>query len=142
MIQNKKTAAEGILFAVFIVIALLCVMLLPAHGATSSGAKKNATGFLSYTGNPYTYKEGAVRAVAYVGTGHHTGIVVRLQPRATYSLFTEEILFCGSPVEMFEGKQNPMVLTYETVTHTSVEEIGCHRLVSVDEVKSSRGDLQ
>lgn len=126
----------------FIFFGLLFVLANTVHCATTSGAKNNATGFLSYTGNPYTYKEGSVVAVAYVGTENHMGIVVRIQPRATYSLFTEDFLFCGAPVELFEGKKNPMVLTYETVAHTSVEEIGCHRLVSVDEVRSTKGDLQ
>lgn len=123
-------------------MALTFAVLLIASTAhcTTSGAKKNATGFLAYTGNPFTYKEGAVKAVAYIGTKNNTGIVVRLQPRGTYALFTEEILLCGTPVEMFEGKQSPMVLTYETVAHTTIEDIGCHRLVSVDEVRSTKGD--
>lgn len=145
MIKNNYTASvrvEGILFAILLIVALLALMLLPAHGATTSNVKKNATGYVAYVGNPYTYKEATVTAVAYVGSKNHTGIVVRLQPRGTYSLFTEDILFCGAPVEMFIGKQNPMVLTYETVAHSSVEEIGCHRLVSVDEVKVTKGDWQ
>lgn len=135
---NKKSAAEGLLYTLLI-IAFVLALLLPGHCATTSSSKhESSLGVPMVLGNPFTYKEGKVSAVAYVGSGNHSGLVVRIQPRNMYSLFTEDILICGVPVEMFAGKQNPLVLTYETVAHSTVEEIGCHRLVSVDEVKSSK----
>jgi hypothetical protein len=58
-----------------------------------------------------------------------------LQPTGTYQLFTEDVLLCKQPVEMFIGKKNPMVITYETRAHKTVQGIGCHELKRVDELK-------
>jgi len=85
-----------------------------------------------YDHNPYTYEVGNVIAVAYVDGA----LVLRMQPLATFSLYTEELLLCGQPVEMFQGKVNPMVLTYTTQAHRTVRSIGCHELKRVDELKA------
>jgi hypothetical protein len=61
---------------------------------------------------------------------------VRIQPLATYSLFTEDILLCGVPADKFIGKSNPLVLTYKTKASRLVQGIGCHDLVRVDEMKT------
>ena len=61
---------------------------------------------------------------------------IRFQPLATYSLFSENILICGVPQEMFANKRNPMVLTYKTKASRIVQGIGCHELIRVDEMKT------
>lgn len=119
-------------------LGLLVFLNINAHCATTSSIKHgNSLGATISQDNPNTYREGAVLAVAYVGSQGHEGLVVRIQPRGTYALFTEDLLICGAPIEKFEGKTNPMVLVYETVAHSSVEGVGCHQLKIVDEVKAT-----
>jgi hypothetical protein len=79
-----------------------------------------------------TYKAGSVTAVAYVEEGK--GIVLRIQPVGTYSLFTEDLLMCydDNVVPMLLNKGNPMVLTYRTKANRLVGGLGCHSLVRVD----------
>jgi len=59
----------------------------------------------------------------------------------TYSLFTEDVFFCGNPIEMMVGKHNPLVLTYEALSHRTVRGIGCHVLIRADELKDKRDGL-
>lgn len=119
----------------------LAILLLSVTVSAAATTKHHdsSIGAPMYQDNPFTYLEGSFTNIEYVGTADHSGLVIRIQPRGTYMLFTEDILFCGSSVEKFFGKSNPMVLTYETVAHTTVEGLGCHRLISVDEVKPISG---
>jgi hypothetical protein len=89
-----------------------------------------------YQDNPYTYKAGAITTVSRVDGA----LVVRMQPTGTYALFTEDIMLCdyvngGDIVNAFIGKKNPMVLTYGTQAHRTVQGVGCHQLVRVDELR-------
>jgi hypothetical protein len=116
-----------------VVIALVAT----GHGAISKKpSNDNAFGAVIDFSNPNTYKEGNVVAMAYLEGDQ--GIVARIQPVGTYTLFTEDILFCGAPVEQFIGKSNPIVLTYETKAHRTVQGVGCHVLKHVDEIKASK----
>ena len=67
-------------------------------------------------------------------------VVVRIQPLATYNLFTEDILLCDKKklAEMFEGKHNPLLLTYKTKASRMVHGIGCHDLVRADELQEGK----
>lgn len=103
-----------------------------AHAATTATRHNNSLGVIQYVDNPFTYKEGAVQQGFDIQNGR--AMVLRVQPTGTYHLFTEDLLFCGSPRYLLEGKHNPMVLTYETVEHRTIEGVGCHNLVSVHEV--------
>lgn len=124
-------------------LALVCLLLI-GFGLTYGMDRKcwlpegcKAPTQPVYTENPYTYKVGTVGNVDFV----EGGIVIRVQPLATYSLFTEDILLCGRLEElakMFEGKRNPLVLTYRTRASHTVEGIGCHTLVRVDELKGQQ----
>jgi hypothetical protein len=119
----------------FVIWVMLTVILLgkTAHCATTSAKKhNNSIGALMYVNNPYTYIAGSVTA----GFAVEQNLVLRVQPLSTYSLFTQDLLFCDSPVELLDGKSNPVVLVYETVSHRAVEGIGCHNLVRVEELKS------
>lgn len=118
------------LFAITVAIFSL---LYTGHSEAAISKKKNSVGFVQYTDNPYTYKAGAVITGFDI---EGKGIVLRIQPTGTYHLFTEDLLFCGDPVEMVEGKHNPVVLTYETVAHRTIQGVGCHRLVNVMEIKT------
>jgi hypothetical protein len=122
-------------------IVLLIVLALVAIGRCATNPKKsNTTCWLpegcvtQFTENPYTYKVGALTNASIIGDNE--GVVVRIQPLATYSLFTEDLLLCGVPADMFLNKGNPLVLTYKTKASKTVQGIGCHELVRVDEMKT------
>ena len=126
----RKVAA-----AIALILFLLSVMTALtnfAHGAISK-KHDNSLGVIQYQSNPLTYFEGSLVSGAVIDRG----VNLRFQPRGVYSLFTQEILLCDydNVTEKFEGKRGLLVLTYETVAHRSIEGIGCHRLVGVDEVK-------
>ena len=113
-------------------LLVITMLATGAHAATTAAQKHgNSLGVVMSFDNPNTYKAGAVVAVAYVGDRGNSGIVVRIQPSGTYSLFTEDITFCGGP-EKFLNKTNPMVLTYRTKAHRTIDGVGCHELVRVD----------
>lgn len=116
----------------FIVLLLLFIVLIATLDArcTVTTNRDNSIGNVMYQDNPYMYKVGSVAAVGVV----EDSLVIRIQPLATYSLFTEDILICGKPVEMFLNKQNPLVLTYRVKARRMVQGIGCHELVRVDEL--------
>jgi hypothetical protein len=86
--------------------------------------------------NPYTYLEGAVVDAARVGDG----INLRIQPRGTYGLFTENVLLCdmNNVGRRFAGKGGLVVLTYETQARRMIEGVGCHELRSVDQIQEER----
>jgi hypothetical protein len=132
---DKKAAVWLILFYIFLVLVSLLVAFVGAgHAATTSTQKRpNAIGSISYTENPFTYKAGTLSAVGLVDDG----IVLRIQPLATYSLFTEDILFCNraAVAEKFAGKANPMLITYKTRASRLVRGIGCHDLIRVDNLE-------
>jgi len=108
-------------------LILLCSMAFASVGKKHD----NTLGYVQ-NDNPYTYVAGAITDAALVEEGK--GVTLRVQPLATYQLFTEDILFCPENMNLFENKSNPMLLTYETVAHRSVGGIGCHHLVRVDEI--------
>lgn len=133
---DKKAAAYPILGAIVIIavallFALVTILVPQAHGSVVG--PRNSLGVVMYEDNPLTYKAGTVVDGAVVGNREATSI--RIQPTGTYSLFSESILFCGTPAAMFENKQSPLVLIYETQAHRKVEGIACHDLVMVGELK-------
>lgn len=113
-------------------LLLTAVMIMTGHAMTTSQKHKNSLGVIQYEDNPNTYIEGAVTNAALVGDG----INLRIQPRGTYGLFTQELLFCDTDdvVLKFAGKNGLVVLTYSTVAHRTIQGIGCHDLRSVDNV--------
>ena len=124
-----------------ITVGMILGMLIGFGHCTTTSSRRNSIGTVQYQENPFTYKVGSVVG-AFEVKNSAPDMVVRVQPLATYSLFTEDILICGEPVDMLQGKKNPLVLTYETVAHRSVSGIGCHRLIRVDELQQeSRWDL-
>lgn len=132
-------ARIGIEQVLFLVAVLLFALITSLVHCSTTPKKSNTTCWLpegcvtQYQDNPYTYKAGLVAASGFVDDS----ITLRVQPLATYSLFTEDILICDrdKAAEKFEGKHNPVLLTYKTKASRLVEGLGCHDLVRVDEVK-------
>jgi len=130
-----KMIAGSILFLIGVLMILAGLTL--AHGAINV-KHHNSLGVVQYEDNPYTYLEGSITDIAVVGDNYEA-VNFRVQPRATYALFTQELLLCNQGVgDLINGKSNPLVLTYETVAHRTVDGIGCHRLVAVDEVAEAK----
>jgi hypothetical protein len=130
-------ALQGsILFAIGLLIMLGIVGQGHCSIPGNSTKNKNSLGTVSYDSNPYAYEAGALITAFDIQDGK--GLVVRMQPMATYNLFTEDILLCGRPLEMFEGKQNPLVLTYRIQASRAIKGVGCHTLVRVDELKDRK----
>lgn len=122
---------------ILLLVLLLVLTLLAGKGAFGAIATKhhdNSTGFVMQQTNPNTYVEGYIRDFARVGPG----LNIRIQPRGMYSLFDQNILFCdidNVAAKFDKDLHGVVVLTYETRAHRTIEGIGCHELMFVDEVK-------
>jgi hypothetical protein len=134
--MSKKIPA-AVMLAMLGVMAMCLILAVYAHGATTSQKHENSLGVIEYTENPLTYKEGYIVNGELVEDGKYAGIVVRLQPRGTYDLFTEDIFLCDPRhvLAVMGDKRNPVVLVYETVSHRKIQEVGCHDIIAIDEVK-------
>lgn len=119
-------AATGFLF----ILLAVCARGSDKHCWLPEGCK-NTTATPVYQDNPFTYKAGTVN----VSGNLENGLVLRIQPIGTYTLFTEDILICGRPADLFQGKTNPLVLTYRTKANRTIDSVGCHELVHVDSLK-------
>lgn len=130
--RRVAAAIALILFTLSVMLALLTGF---AHGAVGK-KHENSLGVIQYQNNPYTYLEASLVSGATIDSG----VNLRFQPRGTYGIFTQDILFCDydSVAEKFQGKRGLLVITYETVAHRMIQEVGCHTLRSVDEVKEAR----
>ena len=104
-----------------------------AHGKTTA-PPKNSLGAIVYTDNPFIYKAGAILEATNV----HDNLNLRVNPLGTYQLFDENILICGLPIELFEGKVNPVVLTYTRSAPRMVDGVACHQLVRVDNMEKAQ----
>jgi hypothetical protein len=131
------------LYVFVIMMAILTLITaISGHCTTTSSQKNrsNAFGAVIYQENPYAYIAGYAEQVFEVGS--HQGMVLRVQPLSTYELFSVDFLFCGYPVDLFQGKENPIVLVFEKQDHRMIEGMGCHNLVDVKEIKPERKVLQ
>jgi len=131
---NKQRAAFWVTTVLIAAAALGFVFaaVMLAQGEKSQTCWLPEGCVAQYTENPYTYKVGTVSAAGIP----EDAVVLRIQPLATYSLFTEDILFChrSAIAPMFEEKHNPLVLTYRTQATRIIDGVGCHTLVRVDEM--------
>ena len=119
-------------YLVFVLI-ILAAFVASGRCAVSKKPNGNSLGVVQYQNNPLTYKEGNIVEAAYVSSDK--AVVIRIQPRGTYGLFTEDILLCSGAAAKLNGKSNPLVISYQTQSHHLVEGVGCHELMYVDEVK-------
>lgn len=117
----------------FILAALIFLGVATGH-CTPSGPHTNSLGVIMVQDNPYTYKEGAIKGGAVVQDDHHSAINLVIQPSHMYMLFSEQILLCADDPEKFANipMSSPVVITYETVAHTTIAGVGCHELIGID----------
>lgn len=135
--MDKKTAAYWLgVILIAAAIAAFVLFVSSLGNATTTSQHKNSLGVLMYTSNPNIYEAGSI--VNYAIIGKSEGLVIRVQPLATYALYTDEILFCGVPADKIDGHENPMVLIYERQAHRLVDGLGCHELVRVSDIKAEK----
>jgi hypothetical protein len=134
----SKTAAYIGLGLIALFLVLICVSLAHASYADTTSRHKNSIGAVIYQDNPNFYLAGNVISGAVIESGDKKYLNIRVQPSHTFTLFTEDVLFCDAQnvLDKFVGKENPVVLIYERIAHESVQSIGCHNLLGVSEVKS------
>jgi hypothetical protein len=120
----------------YILLGLIALLFLVwplfLHAAIAKKPGRDSIGALVYQDNPFTYKAGTVS----VSGNLENAVVFRIQPIGTFALFTEDVLICGHPADLFTGKTNPLVLTYSTKASRVVEGVGCHTLVHVDSLST------
>lgn len=110
-----------------------------SHGSVST---KNTTCWLpegcvtQYDANPLMYQAVYLATTPDAVSNIDGNLNLRVKPLGTYMLYDESVLLCGLPIDKFKGKSEPFVLTYERVSHHSVQGIGCHNLVRVDEIRT------
>lgn len=121
----------GLPMLIVFAIIILCVTMGTAH-CTTTKKQGNSLGAVISQDNPLTYKAGWISEGDDVDDGN--ALVLRMQPIGTYSLFTEDILLCNSPLDMLQGKSNPILLVYETRARRTVQGVGCHKLINALEV--------
>lgn len=117
---------------------LMCLVLVATGHATTTTKQPNAFGTVSYQTNPYIYEAVIDIASADSVDGN---LNLRVKPLGTYMLYDDTILLCGEPVEKFEGKGFPFLMTYERKSHHSVNGVGCHELIRVDAITPSKGQF-
>jgi hypothetical protein len=136
---TKKKAAYwlGVIFTAAAIAAFILAVSAMGNASTVASQRRNSLGTLAYTVNPYIYVAGAAGKVYDVDNG--AALVIEINPVGTYGSYMEEFLFCGTDeLELFRGKKNPIVLTFSSVAHRTVEGIGCHQLIRVDELKPTK----
>jgi hypothetical protein len=129
-----------VLAAYIITVLLLMVVVgIETGRAATTTSHHNSLGVVPYETNPLIYVAGSVADASRVDDA----VNIRFQPLGTYSLFDQNILLCGTDklVAKFDGKHNPMVLTYERQAHRAVNGVGCHDLIRVDNLEPSRGNF-
>lgn len=132
---------EGIRFLQIMAWVILIVVLLNSfgHGATTSHSK-NSLGVVTYDANPYMYVAGSIAHTADAVTVVDGNLNLRVKPLGTYMLYDESILFCGIPQGKFDNiNAEALVLTFERKARRTVQGIGCHELVRVDNMIPKQG---
>lgn len=119
------------LFMISVIIAAMISCGVQLSHASESG-QKTSLGTVAYTENPYLYNVGAVSDGRIVDGEN---LLITFSPLGTYQEYAEKIQFCGAPTEMFDGKKNPIVLTYSRAAHRIVNGRGCHQLIRVDNME-------
>jgi hypothetical protein len=118
-------------------IVLFLVLVYVSLARASTTSHKNSLGAVIPYENPNQYIFGRIIVGTLIESGNKQFINIRFQPSHTFELYTEEVLFCrpDDVLDKLAGKSNPVVVTYERLAHDSVQNIGCHNLIGVSEVK-------
>lgn len=128
-----KRLGAIVVLAALLGLFISCFVAL-SHASTTARIQSQALGINESYTNPNTYLLGAASGdVIKTEDGHYYTRVI-FQPFGTYQLYRESVLFCGNAEEKFNGKHNPVVVTYETSAHRLYQGEACHILLGVFEV--------
>lgn len=134
--NNAARVMAGTLLAVLLLMMGSCFLALKdAKAEVTQPRLTNSLGVVAYTANPYIYNVGAVTGARIVDGEN---LQVDFNPMGTFQIYRETVQFCGDPRELFEGKANPVVLTYTRSSPRMVEGRGCHQLIRVDKLQEER----
>jgi hypothetical protein len=118
-----------------IYVVLVMMLLVIAGKCAVSKPHSNSIGVPMYNTNPLMYTAGSLANTADSVSNVDGNLNLRIKPLGTYMLYDEQILFCGLPMEKFQGITEPFVLAYERQAHRTVQGVGCHNLISVESLK-------
>jgi|ERR1017187_4782858 hypothetical protein len=137
--MSRIGEVAGYVFAIFVVLFMICVAVSIAHGTVTPSPLPNSLGVNETYQNPNSYLL-ALPLDSQILDGRFTNI--RFKPYATPVLFDETVLFCGDVIEMFEGKQGTVIVTYRTRAAGRYQGVGCHNLISVFEVHNDQRSVK
>ena len=127
----------GLPMLIVFAILILLVTCGPAHGAVTT-RHENSLGIPMYVSNPLMYMAGSLATNQDAVSTVDGNLNVRINPLGTYMLYDESVLFCGLPVDKFQGVTEPFVMAYERVARRTVQGVGCHALISVHSLKTEK----
>lgn len=132
-----------LVFAACLLFWSLVIYVACAHARTTT-KQTNATGALIYNENPFTYVIGEIIGGDVVGSGNDIAISIRIHPYGTYMLYDQNMLFCGResvPLLLNDSNQlkpGLLAFTYRRAASRTVEGVGCHTLMAVDQLKEKQ----
>ena len=131
-----KQYLTGYLIGVALV-AVIFLLTSTAHCAVTT-RHENSLGIPMYVSNPLMYMAGSLATNQDAVSTVDGNLNVRINPLGTYMLYDESVLFCGLPVDKFQGVTEPFVMAYERVARRTVQGVGCHALISVHSLKTEK----
>ena len=111
-----------------IVASALLFFTLFAHGSTKP--RPNRLGVSQFYENPYVYMFGAVTDVNVLTDGTQTYTNVTFQPFGASMLYTQNILFVGTPIE----HTGFFIVTYERSAGRVFEGVPAHYALKAFEI--------
>jgi hypothetical protein len=117
--------------------ALLVMVAALAHARSSVPPNSNnAFGAVMYQDNPNQYLMGNITKAGLFHDGKRVITTLSVAPTNTYTLFSQQVAFCGNQAEKINDHTAVVVFTYSKVMHQK----DCYDLYRVDDMDSlSRG---
>jgi hypothetical protein len=123
---------------VLIILALLTLAFVSVVHCAVTTRHENSLGVPMYTSNPLMYVAGSLATNQDAVSNIDGNLNIRISPLGTYMLYDESVLFCGLPMDKFQGVTEPFVIAYERVARKTVQGVGCHELIAVHSLKTEK----
>lgn len=134
--HNIKQFVKG--YAIGVALALAVLFIASAAHCAVGKRHDSSLGVPMYTSNPMMYMAGSLTTTADAVSNIDGNLNLRMHPLNTYMLYDESVLFCGLPMDKFQGIMEPFVLVYERISHRLVQGVGCHVLIGVHALKQEK----
>ncbi len=130
----KIKTATALVWAFTGVMCLFIVLSSLGHCSVSK-QHNNSLGTVMYTENPLMYQAVTLSSAPDSISNIDGNLNLRVKPLGAYMLYDESILFCGMPLDKLRNlRGDRFVLTYERVSHHTVQGLGCHNIVRADSI--------